>query len=150
MFGGAYGDARMPNWPHRHYTSLPGIASPGLRRNKGGTLWGRQTFCPHFSSATGVCGWCDYTRPLFRILCLAGTLATSGCLRVRSAWFIFFLFHYCWVANANTMGGWGLALGTGWRRLWAVFATTALSPSCGALSKRQKWPTGPIRLRFSA
>ncbi len=24
MFGGAYGDARMPNWTHRHRTSLPG------------------------------------------------------------------------------------------------------------------------------
>ncbi len=34
----AYGDARMPNWPHRHRTHLPGIASPGLRRNKGGHM----------------------------------------------------------------------------------------------------------------
>ncbi len=47
---------------------------------------GEWTFLPHFSSATGVCGWCDYTLPLFRILGLAGILAASGCLRVRPAW----------------------------------------------------------------
>ncbi len=35
MFGGAYGDARMSNWPHRHRTPLPGIATTGLRRDKG-------------------------------------------------------------------------------------------------------------------
>ncbi len=32
---------------------------------KGGTLWGKQPFCPHFSSATLVCGRCDYTLPSF-------------------------------------------------------------------------------------
>ncbi len=47
MFGGAYGDACMPNWPHWHRTPLPGIATTGLRRDKGGMLWGRQPFCPH-------------------------------------------------------------------------------------------------------
>ncbi len=52
MFGGVYGDAHMPNWPQRHRTPLPGIATSGLRRDKGGTLWGRQPFCPHFSFAT--------------------------------------------------------------------------------------------------
>ncbi len=36
MFGGAYGDARMPNWPHWHRTPLPRIATTGLRRDKGG------------------------------------------------------------------------------------------------------------------
>ncbi len=36
MFGRVYGDARMPNWLHRHRTSLSRIASPGLRQNKGG------------------------------------------------------------------------------------------------------------------
>ncbi len=35
MFGGAYGDARMPNWPHWHRTPLPGIATTGLRQDKG-------------------------------------------------------------------------------------------------------------------
>ncbi len=35
MFGGAYGDARMPNWPHWHHTPLPGIATTGMRRDKG-------------------------------------------------------------------------------------------------------------------
>ncbi len=34
--GRAYGDARMPDWPHRHRTSLAGIASPGLCWSKGG------------------------------------------------------------------------------------------------------------------
>ncbi len=36
IFGGAYGDARMPNWPHWHRTPLPGIATTGLHRDKGG------------------------------------------------------------------------------------------------------------------
>ncbi len=35
MFGRVYGDARMPNWLHRHRTPLPGIATMGLRRDKG-------------------------------------------------------------------------------------------------------------------
>ncbi len=38
MFGGAYGDARMPNWPHWHCTPLPGIATTGLCRDNG--KWG--------------------------------------------------------------------------------------------------------------
>ncbi len=38
MFGGAYGDARMPNWPHWHRTPFPGIATTGLRRDKEGQL----------------------------------------------------------------------------------------------------------------
>ncbi len=29
MVGGAYGDARMPNWPHRYRTPLPRITSSG-------------------------------------------------------------------------------------------------------------------------
>ncbi len=32
----AYGDARMPNWPHWHRTPLPGIATTSLCRDKGG------------------------------------------------------------------------------------------------------------------
>ncbi len=36
MFGGAYGDARMPNWPHWQRIPLPGIPTTGLRRDKGG------------------------------------------------------------------------------------------------------------------
>ncbi len=48
MFGGAYGDARMPNWPHWHRTHLPGIATTGLRRDKGGNALGQATFLPTF------------------------------------------------------------------------------------------------------
>ncbi len=40
MFGGAYGDARMPNWPHRHRTPLPEIATSGLRCDKSKYLRG--------------------------------------------------------------------------------------------------------------
>ncbi len=36
MFGGAYVDACMPNWPHWHRTPLPGIATTGLCPDKGG------------------------------------------------------------------------------------------------------------------
>ncbi len=135
MFGGVYGDACMPNWLHRHRTPLPEIASPGLRRNKGGTLWGRQPFCPHFSSAIGVSGWCDYTLPLFIILDIAGISAATECLQVRPAWIIFFLF-LCWIANT---------LGAGWRWLWAASAAPTLSPFCSALLKRQKWPPGFVK-----
>ncbi len=35
MFGGAYGDARMPNWPHWHRTTWPVIATTGLRHDEG-------------------------------------------------------------------------------------------------------------------
>ncbi len=35
MFGGAYGDARVPNWPHQHGNPLPGIATTGLHHHKG-------------------------------------------------------------------------------------------------------------------
>ncbi len=35
MFGGAYDDARMPNWPHGHRTPLPKIATTVLCRYKG-------------------------------------------------------------------------------------------------------------------
>ncbi len=39
MFGGAYGDARMPNWPHWHRNPLPGIATAGLRRDSVASYW---------------------------------------------------------------------------------------------------------------
>ncbi len=45
MFSRAYGDARMPNWPHRHRTPLPGIATSGLRRDNGGNLYLQKKFC---------------------------------------------------------------------------------------------------------
>ncbi len=43
----------------------PGSPLRACVGTKGGTLWGRQPFCPHSSSATQVCGRCDYTLPLF-------------------------------------------------------------------------------------
>ncbi len=40
MFGGAYDDARMLNWPHWHRTPLPGIAITDLHWDKaGGGVW---------------------------------------------------------------------------------------------------------------
>ncbi len=44
--------------------------------------------------------------------------------------------------TAKTEGWRGPALGARWRQLWAAPAAPALSPSCGALSERQKWPPG--------
>ncbi len=38
----------------------PGSPLRACIGTKEGTLWGRQPFCPHFSSATQVCGQCDY------------------------------------------------------------------------------------------
>ncbi len=99
MFGGA----RTPDWPHRHHTPLPGIASSGLRWNKEGTLWSRQPFCPHFSSATEAWGWCDYTLPLFRIPGL-GVILAARCLPSRPAWIVFFFLH-AGLLMANV--GWG-------------------------------------------
>ncbi len=154
MFGGAYGDARMPNWLHWHRTPLPGIATTGLCWDKGGTLWGRQPFCPHFSSATQVCGRCDYIPPSFR--------DWSGSRDLRPRWWIGCRMSPKWTGLDRLLlpllrcwrqkqGGWrGPALGAGWRRLWATPAPPALSPSCGALLERQKRPPGPILLCFSA
>ncbi len=150
MFGGAYGDTRMPNWPQQTLHPLARDRLTGPASEQGGMLWGRQPFCPHFSSATGVCGWCDYTLPLFRILGLTGILAATVCLPVRPARVVFFLFR-CWVANGKHGRGWrGLALSAGWWWLWTASAAPALSLSCGALSERQKQLPGPIRLCFSA
>ncbi len=149
MFGEAYSEARMQKWPNRYCTPLPRIASLGRRRNKEGTLWYRQPFCPHFSSATGVCGWWDYTLPLFRILGLVYILAASKCLRVRPALIVFFL-SCCRVTNGKHRVMVSRALGAGWQQLWATTAAPALSPSCSALSMQQKWPLGYICVRFSA
>ncbi len=47
MFGGAYGDARMPNWPHRHRTPLPGSPHRACVVTRGNAL--RQaTLLPSF------------------------------------------------------------------------------------------------------
>ncbi len=105
MFGGAYGDACMLNWPHWHRTPLPGNAATGLCRDKGGNALGQATFLSHFSSATQVCGRCDYTLPSFwdlRISDLVGKLA-AGCLRSRPAWIVFCF--RCWVADGKNGGG---------------------------------------------
>ncbi len=107
---------------------------------KGGTFWGRQPFCPHFSSATQCADGATTLSLRFgidqdlRISGLDGTLA-AGCLRSGPAWIIFCF--RCWVADGKNDGGWqGLALGAGWQRLWAAPAASALSPSCGALTLR--------------
>ncbi len=66
-----------PGWPQR-----------ACVETKWGTLWGRPPFCPHFSSATQVCGWCDYISLCFginqdlRISGLDGKLA-ARCPRSR-------------------------------------------------------------------
>ncbi len=124
MFGAVYGDAHMPNWPHRHGNSCLESPHQACVGTRGGTLWGRQPFCPHFFFATGVCGWCDYTLPLFKILGLAGILAASKCLRVRPAWIVFLF--CCWVANW-VGGGWrGPALGL-WLCYWVLWYESNLS-----------------------
>ncbi len=115
MFGRASGGAHTPDWPRRHRIPLLGIIMSGLRHGKKRMLWGRQLFCPHFFSATQVCGWCDYTLPLFRILGL-GVVLAARCLQSRPAWIIFFF--RCWVANGKEVAWWGLALGAGSWRLW--------------------------------
>ncbi len=85
-------------------TAPPCLESPdracvGTRR----MLWGRESFCPHFSSATEVRGWCDYTVPLFRILGL-GVILAARCLWSRPAW-TFFFFLPCSVDNSKHGGG---------------------------------------------
>ncbi len=63
-------------------TAPPCLGSP-LRAcvgTKGGTFWGRQPFCPHFSSATQVCRRCDYTLPSF--------WNRSGSRDLRPRWWI--------------------------------------------------------------
>ncbi len=96
---------------------LPGIAILSLHYGKGNAL-GQATFLPHFSSATQVCGWCDYTLPSFRdlrISGLGGELA-AGCLWSRPAWIVFCF--RCWVTDAKGKvrhwvlggGGYGMPL----------------------------------------
>ncbi len=139
----------MPNWPHWHCTPLPGIATTGLRRDKGGNALGQATFLPPFllcySSVRTVRLHSPFISGSIRISGLGGKLA-AGCLQSGQAWIVF-CFH-CWVADSKNRGGWrGPALVAGWWRLWAA---PALSPSCGALSERQKQSPGPILLHFSA
>ncbi len=71
IFGGAYGDARMPNWPHWHRTPLPGISTTGLRRDKGGNASGQATFLPPFLQCSFNCSYvlqiCD---PAQKNLCI--------------------------------------------------------------------------------
>ncbi len=72
--GGMYCNARMLNWPHRHRTLLPGIASPGLRQSKGEHLEAGNLSALISPLLTGMCGWCDYIL-FFWIL----GLGVSGC-----------------------------------------------------------------------
>ncbi len=111
MFGGAYGDACMPNWPHRHRTPLPGVASPGLRRNKGECFEAGYLSAP-ISILLLECVDGATILPLRRILSLAGILAASECLRVRPAWIVFFLLVAGFL-TANTSGVWHWVLGDG-------------------------------------
>ncbi len=104
MFGGAYGDARMPNWPHRHCTPLPGIATTGLRLDKGGNALGQATFLPQFllcySSVWTMRLHSPFVSGLIRISGLDGKLA-AGCLQSGPAWIVCFR---CWVADGKNGG----------------------------------------------
>ncbi len=94
---------------------------------------GQATFLPPFllcySSVWMMRLHFPFVLGLIRISGLDGKLA-AGCLRIGSAWIVFCF--RCWVADDKNGGMASLALGAGWRRLWAA---PALSPSCGALSK---------------
>ncbi len=105
MFGGAYGDTRMPNWPHWHHTPLPGIATTGLLRDKGGNALGQATFLPPFllcySNVRIVRLHSPFVSGSIRISGLDGELA-ARCLRSGLAWIVF-CFH-CWVADSKNEG----------------------------------------------
>ncbi len=84
-------------------TALPCPGSPqwACTVTRGEHFGAGNLFCPHFSSATQVCGRCDYTLPSFwdlRISGPDGELA-AGCLRSRLPWIVF-CFH-CWVADGK-------------------------------------------------
>ncbi len=72
---GAYGDAHVPNWLHRHLTPFPGITSLGLRWSKGECFEADNLSAPISSLLTNVCGRCDYKLLFFWIL----GLGVSGC-----------------------------------------------------------------------
>ncbi len=130
-----------PLTPHplawdRHY-------GPALRQR--GDALGQATFLPPFllcySSVWTVRLHSPFILGSIRISGLDGKLAT-GCLRIRPAWIVFCF--RCWVADGKN-GGHGEV------RHWVLGSGGyALSPSCGALSERQKRPPGPILLHFSA
>ncbi len=124
MFVRAYGDARMPNWPHRYRTPFLRIASPGLLRNKKELFEAGNLSVPFL-----LCYWNArmvrlYSTFFFRILGLAGILAASGCFRVRPAWINFFLFCCC-VANSKHRGMARSGIGC-----WASVAMGRLCRSC--------------------
>ncbi len=85
-----------PQTPHPLRIAPSGL----LRNNEGESIEAGNLSAPLFSSATGVCGWCDHTIPLFRILGLASILAASGCFRGDQPGSSF----PCWVVNDQHEG----------------------------------------------
>ncbi len=51
------------------------------------------------------------------------------------------LFLHCWDTNDKHGGRRGLTFGAGWQQLLTAFTAPVLIPSCGALSKWQRWVT---------
>ncbi len=94
-----YSDARVPNWPRRHLTPLPSIASPGLCQNKG----------EHFEA-----GNLSAPISLLLLVCVDGattlTLYGSWALVLMAArclwggWVCIFIFFHCWIANGKYRG----------------------------------------------
>ncbi len=112
--------------------TCPGSPLRACVGTKGGTLWGRQPFCPNFSSATQMCGRCNYTLPSFWDRSGSRDLRPRWCgCRMSPKWTsldrLLLPLLGCWWQK---LGGWrGPALGAGWRRLWAAPAAPVLSPS---------------------
>ncbi len=111
MFGGVYGDAHMPNWPHWHRTPLPKIATTGLLRDKGGNALWAGNLSALISPLLLKCADGATTLSLrfgidqdLRISGLDGKLA-AGCLRSGLAWIIFCF--RCWVADGENRGDGG-------------------------------------------
>ncbi len=148
MFGGAYGNARMPNWLHWHRTPCPGLPQWACIETKG-ERFRVATFLPPFllcySKVRTVRLHSPFILGSIRISGLDGKL-TAGCLRSGPAWIVF-CFHY-WVTDGKNGGMARSGIGCWW--LWAAPAAPALSPSWGTLSEPQKRPPGPILLCFSA
>ncbi len=119
MFGGVYGDARMPNWPHWHHTPLPGIATMSLRRDKGENALGQATFLPPFLLCYSSVRMVRLHSPFIlgsqdlRISGLGDELA-AGCLWSRPTWIIFCF--RCWVADGKK----GVGDGNGEVRHWVL------------------------------
>ncbi len=116
-----------------------GFTRPVLEQGR--MLWGRQPFCPHFSTA-------------YLLVRLHSSIWIHGYGVIGCQMLMLTSLDICyWVANVQHRGGcgrWDLTLDAGWQWLLTTSATPIVTSCCGTLLKRQRSPSAPILRRFLA